>query len=73
MTTGNVQDAVKFMGSFRGQYILARALQHGIAELSKVEGAHREESDIADMKYLRDEIFSFPVEELGTHDRHGRG
>jgi hypothetical protein len=44
--------------------MMARALHYGIKELSKVEGVHREVSDIADMQYLKDELFNFPVEIL---------
>jgi hypothetical protein len=43
---------------------MARALHYGIKELSKVEGVHREVSDIADMQYLMDELFNLPVEIL---------
>ena len=57
-------DAVRFLSSMRGRLIMARALHYGIKELSKVEGVHREVSDIADMQYLKDELFNFPVEIL---------
>ena len=57
-------DAVRFLSSMRGRLMMARALHYGIKELSKVEGVHRESSDIADMQYLKDELFNFPVEIL---------
>ena len=56
--------AVKFLLGVRGRLMVARALHYGIEELSKVEGIHREVSDIADMQYLKDELFNFPVEIL---------
>jgi hypothetical protein len=58
------EDAVGFLLSMRGRLMMARALHYGIKELSKVEGVHREVSDIADMQYLKDELFNFPVEIL---------
>jgi len=58
------KDAVRFLSSTRGRLMMARALHYGIKELSKVEGVHREVSDIADMQYLKDELFNFPVEIL---------
>tara|TARA_Y100000310_G_scaffold290346_1_gene317465 strand:+ start:1509 stop:1724 length:216 start_codon:yes stop_codon:yes gene_type:complete len=58
------EDAVRFLSSTRGRLMMARALHYGIKELSKVEGVHRENGDIADMQYLKDELFNFPVEIL---------
>ena len=58
------KDAVKFLSSTRGRLMMARALHYGIKELSKVEGVHREVSDMADMQYLKDELFNFPTEIL---------
>jgi len=58
------EDALGFLMSMRGRLMMARALHYGIKELSKVEGVHREVSDIADMQYLKDELFNFPVEIL---------
>ena len=62
--TIETEDAVRFLSGMRGRLMMARALHYGIKELSKVEGAHREVSDIADMQYLKDELFNFPVEIL---------
>ena len=56
--------AVKFLLSVRGRLMVGRALHYGIEELSKVEGVYREVSDIADMQYLKDNLFDFPVEIL---------
>ena len=58
------ENAVQFLSSMRGRLMMARALHYGIKELNKVEGVHREVSDIADMQYLKDTLFNFPVEVL---------
>lgn len=58
------EDAIKFLSSTRGRLMVARALHYGIKELGKVEGVHREVSDIADMQYLKDELFNFATELL---------
>ena len=58
------ENAVQFLSSLRGKLMMARALHYGIKELSKVESVHREVSDIADMQYLKDELFNFPAEIL---------
>ena len=58
------EGALGFLMSMRGRLMMARALHYGIEELSKVEGIHREVSDIADMQYLKDSLFDFPVEIL---------
>lgn len=50
-----------FLASLRGQYIMAQALEVAIDTLGKVEPSYmREESNIDDMKFLR-EKFNFPV------------
>tara|TARA_R110001599_G_C12044802_1_gene641560 strand:+ start:90 stop:485 length:396 start_codon:yes stop_codon:yes gene_type:complete len=52
-----------FLASLRGQYIMAQALEVAIDTLEKVEPSYmREESDIDDMKFLR-EKFNFPIAE----------
>ena len=53
--------AGEFASTMRGRYIIAKALHYGIQELEKVEGAYREISDIGDMKFLRDNLFNFPI------------
>ena len=40
------QDALKFLGSPRGQYIVGQALAIAVAELEKVEPALQEKSNI---------------------------
>ena len=55
--------AIKFLISDRGKYIMAQALYYGIKELEAVEPAYmRENSNIEDMKFIRDEMFDFPAE-----------
>lgn len=46
-----------FFTSTRGQYIVGQALHIAIEALESVEGAHKEVSNISDMKYIRDELF----------------
>ena len=60
--------AEMFLSSMRGRYIIAQALHYGINALESVKGAWREVSNINDMKYLRDEIFNFPI----MFDEHNR-
>ena len=47
-----ITEASKFLVSLRGRLILGQALSIAIAELEKVEGAHRQVSNIADMRAL---------------------
>ena len=54
--------AVEFLGSMRGRLIMAQALHYAIEALDSVEGVHKEVSNIDDMKYLRDELFNFPIQ-----------
>ncbi len=50
--------AVEFASSLRGQYILSQALCLAIEKMNEVEPKHmKEESNIADMEYLLDELF----------------
>lgn len=58
------QEAVQFLNSMRGQYIMAQALAVAVKELSKVPSPHTEISNIEDMKYLRRTLYTFPVMEL---------
>jgi len=48
--------AVQFLLSLRGQLLLGQALTHGIEQMSKVEMPYRESSNIADMKYLLENV-----------------
>ena len=47
-----ITEASKFLASLRGRLILGQALGLAIAELEKVEGEHRQISNIADMRDL---------------------
>ena len=52
------QEAIEFLGSMRGQYIMGQALQLAINTLESVEPeVMRELSNIKDMEFLRDELF----------------
>jgi hypothetical protein len=53
----NRAKAIEFMNSMRGQYIMSQALTVAIDTMKQVEPPHTEFSNIADMEYLRDEIF----------------
>ena len=52
--------ANNFLMSPRGQYIMAQALHHAIKTMKAVPEKHRENSNIADMEYLQENLFSFP-------------
>ena len=54
--------AIVFLGSMRGRLIMAQALHYAIESLDSVEGVYKEVSNIDDMKYIRDELFNFPVQ-----------
>ena len=59
----NHDNAMRFLVSFRGRYIIGQALYYAIKEMESVEPEiHQEKSNIEDMKYLRDELFNFPEE-----------
>lgn len=51
-------EAYQFFSSFRGYYIMSKALHTAIEALELVPGVRREVADIGDMKYLRDSLFS---------------
>lgn len=62
MTKGNdcyirAKAAREFARSMRGQYIIGQALTVAIQVLEEVDGLNREDSNISDMKYLRDYVF----------------
>ena len=53
------QEAIEFLGSMRGQYIMGQALQLAIESLESVEPeVMREFSNISDMKFIRDNLVS---------------
>ena len=60
----DLEMAGEFASSMRGRYIMAKALHYAIRTLEKVEGPRKEVSDIDDMKYLRDNLYHFPVDVL---------
>ena len=53
----NQQEALQFLGSPRGQYIVGQALAIAVAELEKVEEPLQEKSNIIDMKLLGESLF----------------
>ena len=56
-------DEFQFLLSPRGRYIVSQALFYGIQALESVTPSIRQEqSNIADMKFLRDGLFNFPSE-----------
>lgn len=61
--TGQTEDeALDFMTSHRGRYIISQALHKAIEVMESVEPeVRREVSNIADMKYLRHHLFSMYV------------
>ena len=61
-STKELDKAIEFAESLRGNYILGQALFYAIKELEKVPSPYREVSNISDMKYLRDELYNFPDE-----------
>jgi hypothetical protein len=53
------EQALDFLGSMRGQYIMGQALNLAIKALESEEPEHRRQtSNILDMRFLRDELFS---------------
>ena len=54
-----IANAVAFLSSVRGKYIMGQALHYGIKALEAVEPeVMQERSNIADMKFLMDELFT---------------
>jgi len=49
--------AIEFASSVRGQYIISQALCVAIDKMSEVPDQMRENSNIDDMEFLRDELF----------------
>ena len=49
--------AIEFVQSHRGQYILSQALVVAIDTMGKVEPPHTEVSNIADMQFILDNLF----------------
>ena len=54
-------EAIKFLNSMRGRYIVSQALEIALKQLEDVPPPYREVSNINDMQYLRSNLFTFPV------------
>ena len=56
-----LEKAYNFANGLRGRYVIAQALHHAIQLMEHVPSPHTELSDISDMEYLRDTLYStFP-------------
>ena len=54
------EEAMEFLASMRGRYIVSQALHYAIKHLESVEPEHlREYSNIKDMEYSRKTLFPF--------------
>lgn len=53
----NKAQAIALFESVRGRYIISQALHIGIETLEEVENPYKEQSNINDMKCLRDNLF----------------
>ena len=61
-TETSKDEAIAFLLSTRGQYIMAQALHYAIKSLESVEPEiMQEKSNIDDMKFLQENLFSFPA------------
>ena len=57
------EEAMAFANSARGKYIMAQALYHGIRTMESLMPEYlREDSNLADMRYLRKYVFDVPDE-----------
>jgi hypothetical protein len=65
--------ARQFSNSLRGRYIIGQALHIAIGELKKVPLPHREESNIADMEFLMNELFPIYSAALQAKLTFGKG
>lgn len=55
------EEALTFLCSLRGRYIVSQALYHALKALGSVQPEVRQEkSNMADMQYLREVLFDFP-------------
>tara|TARA_Y100000310_G_C20682033_1_gene816563 strand:- start:1221 stop:1475 length:255 start_codon:yes stop_codon:yes gene_type:complete len=58
-----ILDAEVFMRGLRGQYIMAQALYYAIKHMESVPAPYTERSNIEDMKFIQENVFSrFPAE-----------
>jgi ethanolamine utilization protein EutP (predicted NTPase) len=70
--TRETTQALKFLNSMRGQYIVSQALYHAIQTMEKVPAPHTEVSNIEDMKYLMDNLFPIFKSVAATKEKlHG--
>jgi len=54
--------ANNFLNSIRGRYIMAQALYKAIKVMKAVQPEYlQEKSNIADMEYIQENLFSFPT------------
>ena len=58
MVNLNIVEAIEFKDSPRGRLIMAQALVCGIKYLEQTDGVMREISNIADMRYLLERLYS---------------
>tara|TARA_R100001443_G_C3353108_1_gene177269 strand:+ start:119 stop:352 length:234 start_codon:yes stop_codon:yes gene_type:complete len=66
--------ALEFLGSMRGQYIMGQALNVAIKAMESVEpSSHREQSNIDDMRFLRDNLFSMGAAMASVSMNQGAG
>ncbi len=69
-TNNLTKAALEFAGSPRGQLIISQALHYGILALEGQDEARREESNLADMRYLFVGLFPIYGHVVGvTHDQ----
>ena len=67
------QTPEEFLATIRGQYIISQALNKAIDVMEAVEPeVMRELSNIADMKFLRDELFNMYVSDKRLANLHAR-
>ena len=62
-------EAQVFAEGLRGGYIISQALFYGIRELEKIDPPLQEVSNLADMRFLRDNLYNLFMDiiiEVGT-------
>ena len=63
-------EAEKFLSTWRGIYIISQALEVAIDAIESRPEHSREPSNVSDMRFLRQTLFTFPVT-IGTSDGFG--
>ena len=67
VTEKDKKEAIEFAGSLRGNYIISQALTKAIEVMNKEPLELKEMSNIADMEYLKDNLFNvFPIIDGGS-------